>query len=37
MHTIQQALSINTQVCDPKALESNFGKITSLAERKGNT
>jgi hypothetical protein len=37
MHTTQQALSINTEVCDPKALESNLAKIISLAERKGGT
>jgi hypothetical protein len=35
MHTTQQASSINTEVCDPGALESNLGKIISLAERKG--
>ena len=35
MHTNQQALSINTEVCDPGFLESNLGKIISLAERKG--
>jgi hypothetical protein len=33
----QQALSINTEVCDPEALESNLAKIISLAGRKGGT
>jgi hypothetical protein len=36
-YTTQQALSINLEVCDPEALESNLAKIISLAERKGGT
>jgi len=36
-YTTQQALSINIEVCDPEALESNLAKIISLAERKGGT
>ena len=36
-YTTQQALSINIEVCDPEALESNLTKIISLAERKGGT
>lgn len=36
-YTIQQALSINIEVCSPDALESNLAKIISLAERKGGT
>ena len=34
-YTTQQALSINIEVCDPEALESNLTRIISLAERKG--
>ena len=36
-YTTQQALSINIEVCNPNALESNLAKIISLAERKGGT
>jgi Protein of unknown function (DUF3987) len=36
-YTTQQALSINLEVCNPDALESNLVKILSLAERKGGT
>ena len=36
-YTTQQALSINIEVCDPEALESNLTRIISLAERKGGT
>ena len=36
-YTTQQALSINIEVCDSDALESNLAKIISLAERKGGT
>ena len=36
-YTTQQALSINIEVCDSEALESNLTKIISLAERKGGT
>ncbi len=36
-YTTQQALSINTEVCSPDALESNLAKIISLAERKSGT
>jgi hypothetical protein len=34
-YTTQQALSINIEVCNPDALESNLAKIISLAELKG--
>ena len=30
-YTTQQALSINIEVCDSEALESNLAKIISLA------
>src|SRR4028119_1945701 len=33
-YTTQQALSINIEVCDPEALESNLTRIISLAERR---
>jgi hypothetical protein len=36
-YTTQQALSINLEISNPNALESNLVRIISLAERKGGT